>query len=74
MTYAFRPPSKLTRHNKIEEAIRGKEPEHRRLMRQDMSRPLVDEFFAWLAAQAKRISRKSDRMRRLCPIDFGHFG
>lgn len=45
---------------KIEEAIRGKEPEHRRLMRQDMSRPLVDEFFAWLAAQAKRISRKSD--------------
>ena len=45
---------------KIEDAIRGKEPEHRRAMRQEMSRPLVDEFFAWLAAQAKRISRKSD--------------
>ncbi len=42
------------------DAIRGKEPEHRRAMRQEMSRPLVDEFFAWLAAQAKRISRKSD--------------
>lgn len=45
---------------KIEEAIRGKEPEHRRSMRQELSRPLVDELFAWLAAQAKRISRKSD--------------
>lgn len=45
---------------KIEDAIRGKEPEHRRTIRRDMFRPLADEFFAWLAAQAKRISRKSD--------------
>jgi len=45
---------------KIEDAIRGKEAEHRRTMRQEMSRPLVDEFFTWLAAQAKRVSRKSD--------------
>ncbi|KAB2727402.1 IS66 family transposase [Brucella anthropi] len=45
---------------KIEDVIRGKEPEHRRAMRQELSRPLVDELFAWLAAQAKRISRKSD--------------
>jgi hypothetical protein len=29
-------------------------------MRQELSKPLVDEFFAWLAAQAKRVSRKSD--------------
>ena len=29
-------------------------------MRQELSRPLVDEFFAWLKAQAARVSRKSD--------------
>ena len=45
---------------KIEDVIRGKEPEHRRAMRQELSQPLVDEFFAWLTAQAKRVSRKSD--------------
>ena len=28
-------------------------------MRQELSRPLVDEFFAWLVAQAARVSRKS---------------
>ena len=32
----------------------------RRAVRQDLSRPLVDEFFTWLAAQAARVSRKSD--------------
>lgn len=45
---------------KIEDAIRGKQPEHRQAMRQEISRPLVDEFFAWLTAQANRVSRKSD--------------
>ena len=45
---------------KIEDAIRGSSPDHRRAVRQDLSRPLVDEFFAWLAAQAARVSRKSD--------------
>jgi len=45
---------------KVEDAIRGSEPNRRRAVRQDLSRPLVDEFFAWLAAQAKRVSRKSD--------------
>lgn len=30
------------------------------VLRDDRSLPLVDEFFAWLAAQAKRVSRKSD--------------
>ncbi|WP_208179058.1 IS66-like element ISRm14 family transposase [Sinorhizobium medicae] len=45
---------------KIEDSIRGSDPEHRRAVRQDLSLPLVDAFFAWLAAQAKRVSRKSD--------------
>ena len=45
---------------KIEDSIRGSDPEHRRAVRQDLSLPLVDEFFTWLAAQANRISRKSD--------------
>ena len=45
---------------KIEDAIRGSSPDHRRAVRQDLSRPLVDAFFAWLAAQAARVSRKSD--------------
>ncbi|PIL14348.1 hypothetical protein P775_26955 [Puniceibacterium antarcticum] len=45
---------------KIEDAIRGSAPDHRRAVRQDLSRPLVDQFFAWLAAQAARVSRKSD--------------
>jgi len=29
-------------------------------VRQDLSRPLADELFTWLAAQAARVSRKSD--------------
>ncbi|MDZ4137696.1 MAG: IS66 family transposase [Erythrobacter sp.] len=45
---------------KIEDAIRGTDPDHRRAVRQELSRPLVDEFFAWLAAQAARVSRKCD--------------
>ena len=45
---------------KIEDSIRGSDPEHRRAVRQDLSLPLVDEFFTWLTAQAKRVSRKSD--------------
>lgn len=45
---------------KIEDAIRGADPDHRRTVRQELSRPLVDDFFTWLAAQAARVSRKSD--------------
>jgi transposase len=45
---------------KVEDAIRGAEPNRRRAVRQELSRPLVNEFFAWLAAQAARVSRKSD--------------
>ncbi|MDA0961518.1 MAG: IS66 family transposase [Proteobacteria bacterium] len=45
---------------KVEDAIRGSDPDHRRAVRQDLSRPLGDEFFTWLSAQAARVSRKSD--------------
>jgi len=45
---------------KIEDSIRGSDPEDRRDVRQTLSPPLVDEFFTWIAAQAARVSRKSD--------------
>lgn len=45
---------------KIEDIIRGTDPDHRRAVRQERSRPLVDAFFTWLTAQAARVSRKSD--------------
>ena len=45
---------------KVEDAIRGHDPDHRRTIRQELSRPLIDEFFDWLKAQAARVSRKSD--------------
>lgn len=45
---------------KIEDSIRGSDPEHPRDVRQTLSLPLVDEFFTWIAAQAARVSRKSD--------------
>ncbi|SNR45659.1 IS66 family transposase [Puniceibacterium sediminis] len=45
---------------KVEGAIRGSAPDHRRAVRQSLSRPLVDEFFTWLTAQAARVSRKSE--------------
>jgi transposase len=45
---------------KIEAEIRGLPPERRRAVRLDQSRPLVDTFFAWLGAQAGRVSRKSE--------------
>ena len=45
---------------KVEDAIRGFDPDRRRAVRQEMSRPLIDEFFTWLKAQAARVSRKSD--------------
>lgn len=45
---------------KIEDSIRGRYPGHRQAVRQNLSRPLVDEFFTWLSAQAARVSRKSD--------------
>jgi transposase len=45
---------------KVEDSIRGSEPHQRRAVRHELSRPLVDQLFAWLAAQAARVSRKSE--------------
>jgi len=45
---------------RIEGEIHGQDPEIRRKIRQERSRPLVDAFFAWLEAQAGRVSRKSE--------------
>jgi transposase len=45
---------------RIEGEIRGQDPESRGETRQERSRPLVDAFFAWLEAQAGRVSRKSN--------------
>lgn len=45
---------------KVEDSVRGSAPDQRQAVRQELSRPLVDQFFAWLVAQAARISRKSD--------------
>jgi len=41
-------------------SIRGSDPDQRRAIRQSKSRPLVDEFCTRLAAQAARVSRKSE--------------
>jgi transposase len=45
---------------KVEDSIRGSAPDQRQAVRHELSRPLVDQFFAWLAAQAARVSRKSE--------------
>tara|TARA_R110001592_G_scaffold56796_1_gene172886 strand:+ start:987 stop:2657 length:1671 start_codon:yes stop_codon:yes gene_type:complete len=45
---------------KVEDSIRGYDADQRRAVRQSQSRPLVDAFFTWLAAQAARVSRKSE--------------
>ena len=45
---------------KVEDTIRGSDPDQRRQARQTLSLPLTDAFFIWLSAQSKRISRKSD--------------
>lgn len=33
---------------RFEDKIRGNEPDHRRAVRPESSKPLVDEFFTWL--------------------------
>jgi transposase len=53
-------PVRIAALYKVEDSIRGSAPDQRRAVRQELSRPLVDQFFAWLAAQTARISRKSD--------------
>jgi hypothetical protein len=43
---------------RMEDVIRGKDPDLRPALRQEQSRPLVDAFFECLAAQAARPSHK----------------
>ncbi len=45
---------------RIEDEIRGQDPDARSKVRQERSWPLVDAFFKWLEAQAGRVSRKSE--------------
>jgi hypothetical protein len=44
----------------IEEAIRGKPPEERRVVRQTQSKPLLDSLRQWFEAKLSQLSRKSD--------------
>lgn len=59
---------------KIENQIRGSDLGQRRVIRQELSRPLVDEFFAWLQAQAARVSRKSDLGKAMAYVLKRHDG
>jgi transposase len=43
----------------IEAMIRGHAPEQRRIVRQDQSRPFVDDLRAWLDAQLARVPRRA---------------
>ena len=44
----------------IEAEIRGKPPHERQQVRQQRSRPLLDDFGSWLRATLDKLSRKSD--------------
>jgi transposase len=44
----------------IEAEIRGKPPHERRQVRQERSKPLVDNLETWLRAALEKLSRKSD--------------
>jgi transposase len=43
----------------VEAMIRGQAPEQRRSVRQDQSRPVVDDLHAWLDAQLAKVSRRA---------------
>jgi transposase len=43
----------------VEAMIRGHAPEQRRSVRQDQSRPVVDDLQAWLDAQLAKVSRRA---------------
>jgi transposase len=45
---------------KVEDTMRGSDPDQRCAVRQNLSRPLADAFFTWLAAQSKRAASKYD--------------
>jgi hypothetical protein len=44
----------------IEETIRGKPPDHRRAMRREQSKPLLDSMRQWFEATLSKLSRKSE--------------
>lgn len=48
----------------IEAEIRGKAPDELQRVRQQRSRPLLDDFDCWLRATLEKFSRKSDTRRR----------
>ena len=50
---------------KVEEAIRGKPPDERRMYRQEHARPLLDQLHTWLAAMLETLSKKSDTSRAI---------
>ncbi|CAB3807409.1 hypothetical protein LMG27177_06329 [Paraburkholderia fynbosensis] len=50
---------------RIEEAIRGKPPDERRVHRHKHARPLLDQFHAWLTTTLETLSRKSDTSRAI---------
>jgi transposase len=50
---------------RIEETIRGKPPDQRRVYRQSHARPLFDQFHAWLTKTLETLSRKSDTSRAI---------
>lgn len=44
---------------RVEADIRGRSPEERRAVRQEKTKPLIDDFGTWLTEQRARVSRKS---------------
>jgi len=44
----------------IEEEARGKPPDERRRLRQERSKPLLDDLHAWLSATKPKLSQKTD--------------
>ena len=51
---------RIDRLFEIERGINGKSADERRAVRQELSRPLVDELEAWMRAERPKLSRGSD--------------
>lgn len=49
----------IKRLYRIESTIKGQPPDQRRQHRQEKSKPILDEFYAWLTSTIAQISRKS---------------
>jgi transposase len=50
---------------RVEDAVRGKPPDERRVYRHAHARPLLDQLHAWLSAMLETLSRKSDTSRAI---------